>query len=68
MELLNKELLVERERNVAQGNPSAGDFETELVAECNLQARQFASKLLAKLAAALNWRPVLLRSLLKESK
>lgn len=50
MELLNKELLVERERNVAQETHRREILRQELVAKCNLQARQFASKLLAKLA------------------
>jgi len=50
MELLTKELLLERERNVAQETHRQEILRQELVAECNLQARQFASKLLAKLA------------------
>ncbi len=50
MELLNKELLLERERNAAQETHRQEVLRQELVAECNLQARQFASKLLAKLA------------------
>ncbi|WP_316676016.1 F0F1 ATP synthase subunit delta [uncultured Tolumonas sp.] len=51
MESLNKELLVERERNVAQETHRQEVLRQELAAECNLQARQFASKLLAKLAS-----------------
>nr|WP_321238198.1 F0F1 ATP synthase subunit delta [uncultured Tolumonas sp.] len=50
MESLNKELLVERERNVAQETHRQEVLRQELTAECNLQARQFTSKLLAKLA------------------
>jgi F-type H+-transporting ATPase subunit b len=50
IESLNKELLIERERNTAQENHRQEALKRELVAESNLQARQFASKLLAKLA------------------
>lgn len=50
MESLGKELTIERERNSAQDAHKLETLKRELTTHCNIQARQFASRLLAKLA------------------
>lgn len=49
LELLNKELLIERERNSAQEAHRQAILQRELETQSSQQARQFASKLLARL-------------------
>lgn len=52
METLSRDLAAERERNAAQDAHRQETLKRELVAQSSTEARQFASKLLAKLAGA----------------
>lgn len=50
LDVLNKEIELERERNAAQEANRTETLKRELTSQCNQQARQFASRLLTQLA------------------